>query len=129
MIRTLALVLALSISALAKDNETWDASPAHVRQWFQSLQRPDYPGQSCCGESDAYWADSFAAQGDQYVAIITDEREILGRPPIPVGTRVLVPNEKIKWDRGNPTGHGVIFVRGFLSIVLEVYCYVPPGGG
>ena len=129
MIRPLVLVLALSASALAKDNETWDASPAHVRQWFQSLQRPDYPGQSCCGESDAYWADSFAAQGNQYIAIITDEREIPGRPPIPVGTHILVPNEKIKWDRGNPTGHGVIFVRWYEPETANIFCYVPPGGG
>jgi hypothetical protein len=32
---------------------------------------------------------------------------------------------KIKWDRGNPTGHGIIFIGGG----DEVYCYLPPGGG
>jgi len=35
-----------------------------------------------------------------------------------------VPDNKIKWDRGNPTGHGFIFI----SRVGYVFCYVPPGG-
>ena len=41
------------------------------------------------------------------------------------GKRFAVPNTKIKWDRGNPTGHGIIFI-GYGD---EVLCYVPPGGG
>jgi hypothetical protein len=36
-----------------------------------------------------------------------------------------VPNTKIKWGSGNPTGHGIIFI-GDLGQVL---CYLPPGGG
>ena len=36
-----------------------------------------------------------------------------------------VPNTKIKWDRGNPTGHGIIFIGDG----DEIFCYVPPGGG
>ena len=81
------------------------------------------------GEADAYWADSFEVEGDHYVAIISDERPDgpLSRGHIEPGTKIPVPNHKIKWDQGNPTGHGVIFVRpagdGFW-----VYCYVPPGG-
>jgi hypothetical protein len=35
----------------------------------------------------------------------------LGRPHIPSGTRIPVPNHRIKWDQGNPTGHGWIFRR------------------
>jgi hypothetical protein len=73
------------------------------RQWIQSLMQPDKPNMSCCGEADAFEADSFDREGDHYVAIITD-----GKGMIPNGTRVPVPNEKMKWDAGNPTGHGVI---------------------
>ena len=39
------------------------------------------------------------------VAIITD-----GKGEIPNGTKIPVPNNKIKWDEGNPTGHGIIFI-------------------
>jgi hypothetical protein len=89
--------------------------------------RPDMPDSSCCGEADAYWADSFEMDraSGQYVAIVTDERDDqpLGRPHVPLGTRIIVPNAKIKWSAGNPTGHGVIFMSGGI-----VYCYVPPGG-
>jgi hypothetical protein len=101
--------------------------PLH-RQWFNGLMQPDNPNVSCCGEADAYWADSYEVKGDQYVAIITDIRDDikLGRAQhIEAGTRVTVPNNKIKWDRSNPTGHGIIFI----GIGGDVFCYLPPGGG
>ena len=111
---------------LVRDLGQWDAQPADVRHWFQSLMQPDHPEQSCCGEADAYWADSYEVQGDQYVAIITDEREdwMLRRPHREPGERFIVPNAKIKWDQGNPTGHGVLFIGS----AGQVYCYVPGGG-
>ena len=115
----------LSISA-AKDIGQWQATKEEVRAWFRNLMQPDNPMVSCCGEADAYYADSFGVDGDQYVAVITDERadEPLGRRPIAPGTRVTVPNHKIKWDDGNPTGHGVIFI----GATGQVLCYVAPGG-
>ncbi len=123
-----AAVLALSIcKAPARDLGQWDGVDPLYRQWFNGLMRPDYPNLTCCGVADAYWADSYEVKGDQYVAIITDTRDdiLLGRPHIENGKRVAVPNTKIKWDRGNPTGHGIIFIGGG----GEVYCYLPPGGG
>jgi hypothetical protein len=117
----LAAVAALSIiaSALARDNGQWADSPAAVRQWFQSLMQPDNPYLSCCGEADAFEADTFEVEGDHYVAIITD-----GKGVIPPGTRIPVPNAKMKWDAGNPTGHGIVFI----GAQGQVYCYVAPGG-
>ncbi len=63
--------------------------------------------------------DQFAVEGDHYVAVITD-----GKGTIPNGTRLSVPNQKMKWDRGNPTGHGIIFI----GTDGHIYCYVTPGG-
>jgi hypothetical protein len=119
------LIAAAAVSVLhcdaanARDNGQWGESPAPVRQWFQSLMQPDNPYLSCCGEADAFEADTFEIDGDHYVAIITDGKGVLQS-----GTRIAVPNQKMKWDRGNPTGHGIVFIgtRG------EVYCYVAPGG-
>ena len=34
------------------------------------------------------------------------------------------PDNKLKWDRSNPTGHGIVF----LSRAGYVFCYVQPGG-
>jgi hypothetical protein len=48
----------------------------------------------------------------------------LNRPHIAPGTRVVIPNSKLKFDQGNPTGHGVVFMRPDGM----VFCYVPPGG-
>ena len=58
---------------------------------------------SCCGEADAFEADSFEVEGDHYVAVITD-----GHGTIANGTQVS--NQKMKWDKGNPTGHGIILM-------------------
>lgn len=121
------LLLCLAAGAYARDSGQWTATDADVAKWYRTLMRPDNPFQSCCGEADAYHADSFEVSEGQYVAIITDTRDDapLGRPHLEVGTKFVIPNEKLKIDAGNPTGHGVIFVssRG------EVYCYVTPGGG
>jgi hypothetical protein len=107
------------LTAAARDNGQWAESPSNIRQWFQSLTQPDNPAVSCCGEADAFEADTFEIEGDHYVAVITD-----GKGVIPNGTRVPVPNEKLKWDAGNPTGHGIIFI----GTSGQIYCYVAPGG-
>jgi len=105
--------------ALARPSSQWVNTPPAIRQWFQSLMQPDNPYMTCCGEADAFEADNFEVEDDHYVAIITD-----GKGVIPNGTRIEVPNQKMKWDRGNPTGHGFIFI----GAQGQIYCYVTPGG-
>jgi hypothetical protein len=113
------VLLTLPAAASARDNAQWQDQPAFLRQWFQALMQPDNPFQSCCGEADAFEADFFEVNGDQYVAIITN-----GKGVLPEGMRITVPNEKMKWDDGNPTGHGIIFI----GANGEVFCYVTPAG-
>jgi hypothetical protein len=119
LILTSIVVATCITTAKARDDGQWADVPENVRQWFQSLKQPDHPRQSCCGEADAFEADSFEVEGDHYVAIITD-----GKGVIASGTRIPVPNQKMKWDAGNPTGHGIIFI----GPRQQVYCYVTPGG-
>ena len=114
-----ALLLLFTLPAIARNLGQWDNQPIAVRQWFQGLMQPDNPYVSCCGEADAFEADTFEVVGDQYVAVITN-----GKGVIPDGARIPIPNQKLKWDRGNPTGHGIIFIGSG----GEVYCYVTPGG-
>jgi hypothetical protein len=117
----IAVVLFLAAYAIshARPGPQWAGEPANIREWFQELRQPDNPYMSCCGEADAFEADTFEIDGDHYVAVITD-----GKGVLPAGTRINVPNQKIKWDRGNPTGHGIIFIGN----QGQVYCYVAPGG-
>src|SRR4051794_39008361 len=127
MSRALILVLLiLSGPAIARDLGQWETSDPAIREWYQSLMRPDMPGVSCCGEADAYYADEVRFRGGKTYAVITDKRpdEPLGRPHIAPGTEVEIPNEKLKWDRSNPTGHNVLFVsRG-----LYAWCFVQGTG-
>jgi hypothetical protein len=126
---TTALLLVALGSVHARDNGQWGDQPADIRQWFQSLMQPDQPLVSCCGEADAFEADTFEIEGNHYVAIITN-----GKGVMPAGTRIPVPNHKMKWDAGNPTGHGVIFISpptfftDGSAVIGTVYCYVTPGG-
>ncbi len=112
----------------ARDLGQWDdPANAELKNWYQALKQPDNPAATCCGEADAYWADAFEATSDgSYVAIITDPRddEPLGRIHRDIGTRIVVPKNKIKWNEANPVGHGLIF----LSRVDNVFCYLPPWG-
>jgi len=119
IILTILTLVTLTLPVAARDNGQWENQPVYLRQWFQKLMQPDNPVMSCCGEADAFEADSFEVRGDQYVAIITN-----GKGIIPEGKRISVPNNKVKWDNGNPTGHGIIFIGN----AGQVYCYVTPGG-
>jgi len=122
-----ALVLLLTLHfAQARDLGQWEATDPAIREWYQSLMQPDVPTASCCGEADAYFADEIHVRDGKTFAVITDDRpdEPRGRPHVDIGTEIEIPNNKLKWDRSNPTGHGVVF----LSRAGYVFCYVQPGG-
>ena len=53
---------------------------------------------------------------------LTGPDEPLGLAHIDNGTEVEIPNHKLKWDRSNPTGHGIVF----LNRNGHVFCYVQP---
>ena len=120
-------IVFMLLPAIARNNGQWENSDPVISWWFRGLMRPDHPLSTCCGEADAYWADSVEIKDGLVIAIITDTRpdEPLGRAHVPVGTRFVVSPEKLKWDRGNPTGHIVIFLN---VIDGTVYCYVTGTG-
>jgi hypothetical protein len=114
--------LLITANALARDDTRWDTQDPRTKQWFENLKQPDHPRVSCCGEADAYEADNFEVEGDHYVAIITGHRAVA---TIPLGSRIPVPRQKMKFDAGNPTGHGIIFIDS----QRRVLCYVTPAAG
>jgi hypothetical protein len=116
----------LATGAKARDFGQWEAVDPRIREWYQALMQPDVPNASCCGEADAYWAGEVDVRDGKTYAIITDDRpdEPRGWPHIDAGTEIEIPNNKLKWDKSNPTGHGIVF----LSRNGYVFCYVQPGG-
>jgi len=121
------LVTVLIHPAPARNLGQWENSDPDTKEWFRTLMQPDNPTISCCGDGDAYYADKInVIDGKTYVTI-TDERDDkpLVRGHIPVGTVILVPDYKLKWDRGNPTGHNIIFV---IYSSLYVLCFVQSTG-
>lgn len=95
-------------------------------QWYGNLMQPDNPVASCCGLADAYWCDDYYARDGKAYCKITDDRDDgpLKRPHVDIGTEIEIPPYKLKWDRGNPTGHAIVF----MSALQYVFCYVQGGG-
>ena len=119
-----ALIVAI-YSAHARDMGQWNSNDT-ITQWYQELMQPDVPTASCCGESDAYWCDDYYSRDDKAFCKITDDRADAprGRPHLAMGTEFEIPPNKLKFDKGNPTGHALLFVsRG-----AYVFCFVQPGG-
>lgn len=112
--------------AHARDLGQWEKGDPAIREWYQGLKMPDVPNASCCGEADAYWCDKINIKDGKTFCTITDDRPDapLGRPHVDVGAEIEIPNHKLKWDEGNPTGHAIVF----LSTSGFVYCFVQAGG-
>lgn len=119
---TVGAIVAFLLLAFAA--RAHDLDHPEFSEWYAELKQPDNPTASCCGEADGYWCDDYYAKDGRAFCRITDDRIIRGRPPIPVGTEIEIPERKLKWDRGNPTGHSVVF----LSSGGAVYCFVQAGG-
>lgn len=123
MLHTFSLLVYLSLSSIipVRDNGQWSNVDQAIASWFRNLMQPDNPSMSCCGEADAFEADLFESSkmDDSIVVTVTN-----GKGVIPNGTRITVPAWKMKWDKGNPTGHGIVFIGS----QGQVYCYVTPGG-
>ena len=141
---TLVLVLGFGIVFIALATHAWprdlgqwkDADPA-VAEWYRGLVQPD-TGISCCGEADAYWADEVHVEGDRVIVVVTDDRPDgpLMRQHVPVGTRYLVPTNKVTWKDHNPTGHIVIFLGGYQWVqgsydpaTRPILCFVDNSSG
>ena len=122
---TLALALVVT-SALARDLGQWENQDPTISAWFRRQMQSDNPTISCCGKSDAYEANEFVMDGDQYFAVVTDTRDDvpLMRPHIPRGTRIYIPPHKMKRDNSdpNPTGNGLVFIGSG----GKVWCYFAP---
>jgi hypothetical protein len=110
----------------ARDAGQWENGDPKVREWYKSLMQPDVPAASCCGEADAYWCDDISVRDGKTYCKITDDRPDapLGRPHRAMGEEFEIPPNKLKWDKGNPTGHTVVFLR----VDGGVWCFVQAGG-
>ena len=125
LVAVILLVVWSVVLANARDQGQWAYQSPDVADYFRGLMQPNYPTASCCGASDAYWADATEeGPNGTIIAIITDTRddEPLARQHIPIGTKIVVPPEKIRRPASaNPTGHTLIFIGAGTT----VFCYEP----
>jgi hypothetical protein len=135
----LLLALLFIPQSHARDLGQWENTDPVVSEWYRNLKQPDNPSISCCGDSDAYWCDEVHVRDKKTYCNITDDRpdEPLKRPHIDIGTEIYIPDAKLTWKDGNPTGHAIVFLyisRSMMSDGSEtnkdyhVYCFVQNGG-
>lgn len=138
----LVVGLWLLVSAVhARDLGQWGNNDPVVTEWYKTLMQPDRPEVSCCGEGDAYWCDDYHVRDSKTFCKITDDRpdEPRKRIHIDVGTEIFIPDYKLKYDQGNPTGHSIVFLSVSRSYGADgtqndslnsygVYCFVLNGG-
>jgi hypothetical protein len=120
------LIGGLFYPVFARDLGQWENGDQSVRDWYRSLMQPDNPTVPCCGEADGYWCDDIHVKGGKAYCRITDDRPDgpLGRPHRKIGEEYEIPSNKLKFDKGNPTGHSIIF----LSTAGYTWCFVQNGG-
>jgi hypothetical protein len=99
-----------------------DHARPELDHWYNTLMMPDNPSVRCCGKNDEYRCEAFVRNGETWCRVI-DDRVIPNRPPVAIGTEILIPPHKYKFDQGNPTGHTVVFGRPGNGDFL-VYCFV-----
>lgn len=106
-----------------------------VKKWFEGLMQPDNPEASCCGEADAYWCDEIHVKDGHTFCAITDDRpdEPRKRPHLDIGTVIEIPDNKLKWDKSNPTGHFIVFIsrsgwQDGHEVLGTIYCFVQGSG-
>lgn len=121
-----AVLFGLLLCVVAYPVFAHDHEHPELNEWYATLMQPDNPTASCCGIADSYWCDEIHVRDGKTFCTITDDRpnEPLKRTPFPIGTEIEIPDRKLKWDRGNPTGHAVVF----LSSGGAVYCFVQSSG-
>ena len=109
-----------------RTDPNWEQMSPEERRWIRGLMQPDNPGYSCCGEADQYWCDGIKVDGDGVFCQITDDRDDkqFNRPHVPLGTWIEIPPNKLKWDKGNPTGHAILFMNASRMVL----CFVQNGG-
>lgn len=135
----LVFLLVLLLAPLAHAGDGYQGRPSvcanipsgprsdRCHYWVQTVQRPDIPGASCCGEADAYIADDFdVVDGKLFMTITTDypppqgysdeEGNIVTPPPTTFqakkGMRIEIPPDKMvtRPQDANQSPHGVIFM-------------------
>lgn len=127
---TIVAVAAITFIAIggadARDLGQWQNTDPATKQWFETLMQPDNPTYSCCGPADGYWCDDIHVRDGKTYCSVTDDRpdEPLHRPHFDVGAEIAVPDGKLKWDRGNPTGHSIVF----MNAAAMVFCFVQGSG-
>jgi hypothetical protein len=107
--------------ALAHDHDR-----PELNQWYETLMMPDNPSVRCCGKDDEYRCDAFVRDGETWCRV-TDDRVVPNRPVVVVGTEILIPRHKYKFDQGNPTGHTLVFGKPSGGD-FYVYCFVQGTG-
>jgi hypothetical protein len=79
---------------------------------------------SCCSVADAVYADEWTVRNSKLYATVTGGGP-RNHPWAPLGRTYEIPADKHVDIGGNPTGHGILFLR---QSDLAALCFIPGAG-
>src|SRR5262249_18720950 len=89
-------------------------------EWMMSLMQPAKPTVSCCGIAEQYWVKDYRPSNKNGIAF---EATVVSKDSR-TEFKVDVPRSVVIWDRANPTGRGIVFIRSD-DFDQAVICFVP----
>jgi hypothetical protein len=109
--------VALIGNARAMDRAELKDVPAHIRQWFESMQSPS--GKPCCSYADGHRTEYEIKENMYWVQI----NEVW----------TPVPSEAVIFDKGNPFAEAVVWYApiiegGKWTGRQKIICFVPGSG-
>ena len=108
----IALLSSAPFAAMAFDNGQYNDVPSDIRAWFKTVRSPR--GVPCCDIADGHRTD-YEMRADNHFWV-----------PIN-GEWMIVPDEAIVSNDGNPTGDAVVWYTIYNGTVY-IRCFVPGGG-
>jgi hypothetical protein len=114
MTRTLALLLALTVPALAQEHHhPAETITGATGLFYETWMRPDMPSQSCCNRSDCATVSEVKRIGNRWQARRKSDGKWLTIPP-----------EKVEEGRDSPDGQSHL-----CSVGTTVFCFIAGAGG
>jgi hypothetical protein len=115
-----ALLLAMTIPSMARDNGEWTNAPSNVRDWAKRVRSPQ--GVNCCDVSDGHKTD-YEIRGNAY---------FIPNPENPEAPWLRIPPEAVITEYGNPVGEAVVWYvpqrAGGGEVEFYIRCFVPGAG-
>ena len=119
-----AVVTARDIGPPLGLRSQWEDQDKRLREWFNSVKRPDLPNVSCCGEADAFRVAVLSETATEVTVQVIEPNRFL--PEVKVGRVFKFSRNALQHRYGNAVGVPLIFITLHNE---QVVCFIPSADG